>query len=95
VDDGPSINPEDLKRVFEPLFTAKAVGVGLGLPLYRALVETNEGTLRVESRNGQGATSVIDLPAASDITPAPRTDPGPPKTGAAPKDGPETCSGCR
>lgn len=70
-DDGPGIDPENLKRVFEPLFTTKAVGVGLGLPLCRALIEANEGTLRIESGEGQGATFVINLPAAARVTPAP------------------------
>ena len=63
-DTGPGI-PADLQpRIFEPLFTTKpeGQGTGLGLPLCRGIVESHNGTIRVESEPGRGATFVIELP---------------------------------
>ncbi len=53
-DTGVGIAPEHLEKIFEPLFTTKAKGIGLGLPLAKRLVESNEGSIRVESAPGQG-----------------------------------------
>ena len=50
-------------KIFEPLFTTKSFGVGLGLPTVRQIVEQHGGTLQVESEPGHGATFVILLPA--------------------------------
>lgn len=61
-DSGPGIAAGNVSRVFEPLFSTKTVGVGLGLPLSRSYVEANLGTLEVESRPGEGATFIITLP---------------------------------
>jgi len=55
-DTGVGIAPEHLERVFEPLFTTKAKGIGLGLPLAKRLVESNQGKIRVESTPGQGTS---------------------------------------
>ncbi len=52
-DEGPGIAPELLERVFEPFFTTRAQGTGLGLPLARKLVQAHRGALTVESRPGQ------------------------------------------
>jgi PAS domain S-box-containing protein len=62
-DSGPGIKPEDLNRVFEPLFSTKTVGIGLGLPICKAFVEGNGGTIAVESEPGKGATFTVTLPA--------------------------------
>ncbi len=53
-DTGLGIAPEHLERIFEPLFTTEAKGIGLGLPLAKRLVESNQGKIRVESTPGQG-----------------------------------------
>jgi PAS domain S-box-containing protein len=62
-DEGPGIAPENLGRVFEPLFSTKAVGIGMGLTVCKSFVESSNGTIEVESEPGQGATFVITLPA--------------------------------
>ncbi len=62
-DTGPGIAPELIDKVFEPLFTTKARGIGLGLPLSRTLAAANGGALTVKSRPGSGATFSLVLPA--------------------------------
>ncbi len=61
-DTGVGIPPENLARIFEPLFTTKARGFGLGLALARMLVEAQGGRIEVESQIGQGSTFTIHLP---------------------------------
>jgi signal transduction histidine kinase len=61
-DNGPGINSESLPRIFEPLFTTKSSGVGLGLPIVRQIVEQHGGTIDVESRVDVGTTFTIFLP---------------------------------
>jgi signal transduction histidine kinase len=63
-DSGPGIPLENQARVFEPLFTTKARGIGLGLSLSRALARANEGDLTVRSEPGAGATFMLEMPAA-------------------------------
>jgi len=64
VDTGPGIAAEDLPHIFEPLFTTKARGIGLGLSVARALIEVNGGTITATSQPGEGARFSIQLPAA-------------------------------
>lgn len=68
-DTGVGIPTENLSRIFEPFFTTKRKadradlgGVGLGLYVCRCLIEDQRGSIRVESRSGEGTTFVIDLP---------------------------------
>ncbi len=61
-DSGPGIPPEVLARVFEPFYTTKAAGTGLGLPIVRRIVEAHRGEVRVLSTQGQGTTVVVFLP---------------------------------
>ena len=65
VDNGPGIPQEKLAKIFEPLFTTKAKGVGLGLPTVRKIVEQHGGTIDVESIVGAGTTFVVLLPRQS------------------------------
>jgi len=53
-DTGVGIAQEHLAKIFEPLFTTKAKGIGLGLSLAKRLVESNDGSISVESAPGQG-----------------------------------------
>ncbi|MBN1582861.1 MAG: hypothetical protein JXA89_19275, partial [Anaerolineae bacterium] len=53
-DTGPGIAPEHLDRLFEPLFTTKAKGMGLGLALVKLLTQANGGGIAIESAPGQG-----------------------------------------
>jgi signal transduction histidine kinase len=50
--------------VFEPYFTTKRTGTGLGLAIARKVVDALGGTLRLDSREGQGARIEIELPPA-------------------------------
>jgi PAS domain S-box-containing protein len=61
-DTGPGIGPEVLPRIFEPLFTTKSFGVGLGLPTVRQIVEQHGGTIDIASTPGAGTIASIRLP---------------------------------
>ena len=55
-DNGPGIAPENMKRIFEPLFTTKGFGTGLGLPAVVQIAEQHGGKLEVSSTEGDGAS---------------------------------------
>jgi signal transduction histidine kinase len=61
-DNGPGIPADRLSKIFEPLFTTKSFGVGLGLPTVRQIVEQHGGTIDVESTVDQGTVFTIWLP---------------------------------
>ena len=63
-DNGPGIPAENLAKVFEPLFTTKRQGTGLGLPTVRQIVEQHGGTIALESTLGAFTRAVIRLPLA-------------------------------
>jgi len=65
VDDGQGIPPELLSRIFEPRFSTRSSGTGLGLPIVRRLVESWGGSVEVESRPGVGTTVRIRIPVWS------------------------------
>ncbi len=68
-DTGVGIASDQLKRIFQPFFTTKAHGIGLGLAITRRLVEDHGGYIRVESHFGYGAVISIRLPLLTgDIT---------------------------
>lgn len=60
-DDGPGPG-EDPEQLFEPYFTSRADGTGLGLPIARALAEANGGSLHLEAGPGGGTVAVLRLP---------------------------------
>lgn len=62
-DTGEGISPEGMKKLFQPLFTTKPKGIGLGLVVCRNLVDANGGKIEVESVKGGGATFTMVLPA--------------------------------
>jgi signal transduction histidine kinase len=64
-DSGSGITPENMKKLFEPLFTTKAKGIGLGLAVSKKLVEANDGRIEVESEPGKGTTFTVFLPQES------------------------------
>ena len=61
-DSGPGIPPENLDKLFQPLFTTKIKGIGLGLAVSKKLAEANGGKIEVESTVGQGSTFTVCLP---------------------------------
>ncbi|MCK4473564.1 MAG: hypothetical protein KAW49_17430, partial [Anaerolineae bacterium] len=61
-DTGFSISEENLEKIFEPLFTTKAKGIGLGLAVSKNLVEANGGSIEVESEVGKSSTFTVKLP---------------------------------
>jgi signal transduction histidine kinase len=63
IDTGPGMPAETLERIFQPYFTTKSGGTGLGLPTARRLIEGHEGTLEVHSEPGRGTDFVVSLPA--------------------------------
>lgn len=65
-DTGEGISPEGMKRLFQPLFTTKARGIGLGLTVCRNLTEANGGRIEVESRLGEGTTFTVILPVGGE-----------------------------
>lgn len=65
-DDGPGVPIDVLPHIFEPLFTTKATGSGLGLAVSYGIVERHGGLLTVNSRPGEGATFSVRLPVAAE-----------------------------
>ena len=61
-DTGVGISPENMKKLFEPLFTTKAKGIGLGLAVSQKLVEANGGRIEVQSEADRGSTFTVYLP---------------------------------
>jgi PAS domain S-box-containing protein len=76
-DDGPGIPPEQLQRIFEPYFTTRADGSGLGLAVTFSILRRHEGYIEANSAVGQGATFRFWLPA-TDLLPAAPSLPPPP-----------------
>ena len=64
-DNGPGIPPDRLDRVFQPFFTTKPSGTGLGLALVQKIVVTHNGSVAVRNLQGGGAAFDLRLPAAS------------------------------
>lgn len=62
-DTGKGIHPDDLKKIFNPYFTTKPDGSGLGLPTSYSIVSRHSGTIRVSSEIDRGTEFVIYLPA--------------------------------
>lgn len=62
IDTGPGIAPDVLARIFEPYFTTKAGGSGLGLPTARRIIEEHGGRLDVHSEPGRGTDFCMVLP---------------------------------
>ena len=61
-DQGTGMEPETLKRIFEPYFTTKTNGSGLGLAIARSIIEAHHGTIAVESAPQKGSRFQIRLP---------------------------------
>jgi signal transduction histidine kinase len=66
-DTGAGMDDDALARVFEPYFSTKTTGTGLGLPIARRNIELNGGTIEVESGKGIGTTVVVRLPISANV----------------------------
>lgn len=72
-DTGLGMSPQTMEKIFEPLYTTKAKGIGLGLAVSKNLVEVNGGAIAVESLEGQGTTFTVTLPIREKPTDKPET----------------------
>jgi signal transduction histidine kinase len=63
-DTGLGISEEEAKKIFEPFYTTKEQGLGLGMPYAKKIIEQHDGTISLNSRPGEGTTITIALPAA-------------------------------
>jgi signal transduction histidine kinase len=64
IDRGSGIRPEHREQIFNPFFTTKPAGVGLGLAICAKIVDEHGGSLRVESEPGRGSIFLVSLPLA-------------------------------
>jgi signal transduction histidine kinase len=64
-DRGAGITPENMAHIFDPYFTTRRAGTGLGLPIAKNIVEGLGGAVTVSSRVGHGTTIRIDLPQST------------------------------
>jgi signal transduction histidine kinase len=69
-DAGTGIDPADAAHIFDPYFTTRRGGTGLGLPIAKNIVDGLHGTITAHRRPGSGTTIVIDLPVAGPEKPA-------------------------
>lgn len=60
-DSGEGIPEENVQKVFEPLYTTRARGIGLGLSIVKNIVENHEGTIEIESEFGKGTVITLRL----------------------------------
>ncbi len=66
-DTGEGINPEDIKKVFEPYFTTKRNGSGVGLSLSKSIIENHGGKIKISSIRGKGTEVEIFLPLSEEV----------------------------
>jgi two-component system sensor histidine kinase PilS (NtrC family) len=81
-DSGPGVGPDEASRIFDPFYTTRRGGSGLGLAVVHRALEYHEGAVLVDRAPGGGAEFSLYLPTADDTGPAP----GPPGAGATPAD---------
>ncbi len=62
-DTGEGVDPEKIKKIFNPFFTTKEKGSGLGLPIVKSIIESHRGGIRIESQPGQGTVVTLELPS--------------------------------
>jgi signal transduction histidine kinase len=61
-DNGIGIESENMERIFEPKFTTKNSGMGLGLGIIKNIIENYKGTITFETQPGKGTTFIVSLP---------------------------------
>jgi signal transduction histidine kinase len=61
-DTGSGISQEDIKKIFNPFFTTKEKGSGLGLSIVKKIIEGHKGSIAIDSKENEGTRVVIQLP---------------------------------
>ena len=62
MDNGPGFTPEERSRMFEPYYSRKKTGTGLGLTIVRSIISDHHGQVRVEQNQPQGSIFIVELP---------------------------------
>ncbi|MBM4439095.1 MAG: PAS domain S-box protein [Candidatus Rokubacteria bacterium] len=70
-DAGPGIPPAEREKLFQPYYSTKVSGMGLGLAIVQEIVAEHRGTLRIEDNVPRGSRFVMELPVTPSATPAP------------------------
>jgi signal transduction histidine kinase len=65
-DTGSGIDPENLDNIFNPFYSTKESGLGLGLPLVYKIITSHRGQIEVDNHPGEGVTFIITLPATQE-----------------------------
>jgi signal transduction histidine kinase len=63
-DSGPGLDPDNIERVFEPFYTTKSSGVGMGLSICRSIIDAHGGRLWADANKPKGAVFQFTLPSA-------------------------------
>ncbi|MBN2310185.1 MAG: PAS domain S-box protein [Candidatus Hydrogenedentes bacterium] len=63
-DEGPGIQPDEVARIFEPFYTTRESGVGMGLAVCQRIITAHDGVIRPTLREGGGTSMTVRLPAA-------------------------------
>jgi len=61
-DTGQGISPKQMKRIFNPFYTSKETGTGLGLVICKRIIESNDGHIEIKSKLNKGTIVIIQLP---------------------------------
>jgi len=67
-DTGDGISEDVIGKIFDPLFTTRAKGIGFGLAVCKSIIERHKGAIEVESKVGEGATFAVKLPLKANQT---------------------------
>jgi PAS domain S-box-containing protein len=69
-DNGPGIPPDRMAHLFDPFYTTKETGMGMGLPISQTILENHDGTIAAESEPGAGTVFRVRLPVAGQVAAA-------------------------
>ena len=72
-DTGSGIEDKDIEKLFDPFFTDKFTGLGMGLPVVFGIVNSHKGVITIDSKPGRGSTFRIFFPLSEEALPQPQT----------------------